>query len=329
MDTGTATALDDSRLDHGLILLANDEAHSSEFAEATLRLEGYDVVRTDSGADTLRRVVEVAPDLVLVDMDLGDLDGIEICRRLRSDPATEQVLIVVLVSAALMQRRVAALDAGADDFIMLPFDQTELLARVRATLRRSRLLRDANPLTGMPGNVRVRKELSVRIGRGAPFAMLHVDLDNFKAFNDRYGFSRGDEALRVIGDIVRTCARTHGGPESFVGHLGGDDFVIVVDPGESRAVAQAVIGAWDERVRYLYDERDYELGYIEVADRRRITRRFPIAAVSIGIATNERRTFASPVEVAEVASSMKMVAKREGGSTFAVDRRTEDEVATA
>lgn len=325
MDAISTLAAPEARLDHGLIVIANDQADASSFASAALRLEGYDVVLTESGLETLQRVPEVMPDLLLVDLDLKDVDGIEICRRLRNDPATEQVLIVALVSAALMARRVAALDAGADDFIMLPFDQAELVARVRATLRRSRLLRDANPLTGMPGNVRVRKELTIRLEREAPFAMLHVDLDNFKAYNDRYGFSRGDEALRAIGEVVRSAAREHGGHESFVGHLGGDDFVVIADPEVAKPLAEAIIAGWDDRVRFLYDDTDLELGYVEVADRRRITRRYPISTVSIGIATNEKRTFASPVQVSEVATAMKMVAKRDPSSSYAIDRRTEEE----
>lgn len=310
-------------VDHGSILVAMTKPDTSRFAEATLRLEGYDVVLVGSGTEALERSLELMPDVIMLDLDLRNPDGVEICRRLRADAAAEHILIVVLASTLLTARRVEALDAGADDFIESPFDQVDLLARVRAVLRRSRLLRDASPLTGMPGNSRIRKELSIRIERDVPFAMLHVDLDHFKAFNDRYGLSRGDDALRLTGGIVRTCARTYGGLENFAGHLGGDDFVVIVSPEQSEAVAEAIIAEWDERAPGLYDEVDAERGYVEIADRRRILRRYPLAGVSIGIATTDRRRFESPVEVSEVASAMKMVAKKEIGSTYAIDRRSE------
>lgn len=312
------------RLDHGVILVANSDYNETGFIEAALRLEGYDMIASGDGAEVLERAVEVMPDVILLDLDLQNPSGMEICGQLRADSITEHILIVMLASRVLTARRVEALDAGADDFIESPFDQNELLARVRSVLRRSRLSRDASPLTGMPGNSRARRELVTRIERRLPFAMLHVDLDHFKAFNDRYGFSRGDEALRMAGEVVRTCARSHGGSESFAGHLGGDDFIVITSPEEAAATAEAIIAEWDDKAPGLYDMSDVERGFVEIADRRRVTRRYPLSGLSIGIATTDRRTFEAPVEVAEVASAMKMVAKKQNGSAYAIDRRAEE-----
>jgi diguanylate cyclase (GGDEF)-like protein len=180
-------------------------------------------------------------------------------------------------------------------------------------------MRAVNPLTQLPGNIQVLEEVEKRVTAGLPFALMYVDLDNFKAFNDHYGFLRGDEVIKLLANLVEEAVRAHNG--GFVGHVGGDDFIALVDPHTSEQIADSIISAWDGKVRELYDPGDDEKGYIEVADRRSQMHMFPITTVSIGIASNIHRPIASHWEASEIATEMKQFAKREQASTYAIDRR--------
>jgi diguanylate cyclase (GGDEF)-like protein len=181
-------------------------------------------------------------------------------------------------------------------------------------------MRDASPLTGLPGNACILAELERRIAGDRGFALMHVDIDHFKALNDRYGFLRGDEVIkmlaRTLGDVV--AAQDTGG---FVGHIGGDDFVVICDPSVAAVVAADIIERFDRETPELYDEPDRRRGGITVVDRTNRPHDYPVVSVSIGVATTARRSIGSHLEASEIAAEMKSVAKRQPGSAVAIDRR--------
>ena len=304
-----------------LVLVADDDEDIVRFVEVNLRLEGFEVVIAHDGKEALAQAREVAPDLVLLDIMMPEMDGFEVCQRLRANTRTKHVPIIMLTAKSLSADKVVGLTSGADDYIIKPFDPIELVARVKSALRRVREMRSVNPLTQLPGNVQVQDEVAQRVAQGAPFALMYVDLDNFKAFNDHYGFLRGDEAIKTLAATVDDAVKTSGG--GFVGHVGGDDFVVLVEPHASETIAQSIIAAWDDKVSLLYDQEDLDRGYIELADRRNQVHRFDVTTVSIGIASNERKPIASHWEASEIATEMKQFAKREQTSSYAMDRRSQ------
>jgi diguanylate cyclase (GGDEF)-like protein len=265
---------------------------------------------------------ERAPDLVLADVMMPNMDGFELTRRLRQDPRTASVSVIMLTARGLSADKLEGFAIGADDYIVKPFDTPELLARIRGVLRRAREMRAQSPLTGLPGNVRIEKEIETMVQAGQPFALLYVDLDHFKAFNDHYGFMRGDQVIQSTASMIEDVARGSSTSNSFVGHVGGDDFVIVVDPGYAEGVAKSLVARFDEEAPKLYDAEDRDRGFIEVLNRRGELQRFPLLSISIGVATTERRTFAHYAEAVAVASEMKTFTKATPGSSWAVDRRT-------
>jgi diguanylate cyclase (GGDEF)-like protein len=305
-----------------LVLVADDDPDILRFVEFNLKLEGYEVATAPDGEKALAAAQEMQPDLVILDVMMPKMDGFEVCERLRNDPRTKYMSIIMLTAKSLSADRVVGLTAGADDYIIKPFDPTELLARVKSTLRRAREMRALNPLTQLAGNVQVQAELSDRVDSAKPFALMYADLDNFKAFNDHYGFLRGDEAIKLLARSIGEAVRRQGDADAFVGHVGGDDFVVIVSPDLVEGVSQDLIEAWDENIGRLYDSEDLERGYILVKDRRDQMNYFPVMTVTIGIATNSHRPITSHWEASEIATEMKQFAKRETKSCYAIDRRS-------
>jgi diguanylate cyclase (GGDEF)-like protein len=219
--------------------------------------------------------------------------------------------------------KVTGLQSGADDYIIKPFDPIELLARVKGTLRRAKEMRNLSPLTGLPGNIRIQEEIERQVREQRPFAVLYSDLDNFKAYNDQKGFVRGDRLIQATARIIQDAVIEFGGGEGFVGHVGGDDFVAVVAPEASEDVAKRICQRFDEARTEFYDPADLEQGFVRVEDRKGVMQDIPLVAVSVGIARTSKRHFAHYGEAVAIATEMKSFAKREPGSSYAVDRRAE------
>jgi diguanylate cyclase (GGDEF)-like protein len=303
------------------LLVVDDDPFIARLLEIELRAAGYDVRVASDGSLALSAAQERCPDLVLADVMMPNMDGFELTRRLRQDPRTASVSIIMLTARGLSADKLEGFAIGADDYIVKPFDTPELLARIRGVLRRSRDMRAQSPLTGLPGNVRIEEEIDGRVDQGIPFAILYADLDHFKAFNDHYGFMRGDQVIQSSARLFEEVSSDETGGAAFVGHVGGDDFVVVVDPGKAEAVAQAIVERFDREAPGLYDPDDRDRGYIEVTNRRGELQRFPVLTVSIGVASTDKRAFQHYAEAVAVATEMKQFTKGSTGSSWAMDRR--------
>ncbi len=303
------------------ILVVEDDEFIARLLQAELAGAGYEVRIASDGVEALDAAFERCPDLVLADVMMPNMDGYEMTRRLREDPRTEVVSIIMLTARGVAADKLEGLTAGADDYIVKPFDADELLARIRGVLRRAEYMRSVSPLTGLPGNIRIEDEIEARIAHGLDFALLYLDLDNFKAYSDRYGFVRGDEALKATARVIRDTAKGVGSSATFVGHIGGDDFVVVTSPEHATAIAEEVIRRFDELSPTLYEPEDAARGFVEAEDRQGKRQRFPLVSVSIGIATTAGRRFSHRAEAVQVATELKNYTKRTPGSSYTLDRR--------
>ncbi len=304
------------------LLVVDDDPFIARLLEIELKAAGYDVRVASDGVQALESAQERSPDLVLADVMMPNMDGFELTRRLRQDPRTAGVSIIMLTARGLSADKLEGFAIGADDYIVKPFDTPELLARIRGVLRRSRDMRAQSPLTGLPGNVRIEEEIDARVEQQIPFAILYADLDNFKSFNDHYGFMRGDQGIQATARMIEDVARELSGGAAFIGHVGGDDFVVVVSPEKAATVAQSIVDRFDKMAGELYDGEDRERGFIEVVNRRGELQRFPVLTISIGIATTDQRAFQHYAEAVAVAAEMKQFTKGVNGSSWAIDRRT-------
>lgn len=306
------------------ILVADDDPATRRFIQVSLQLEGFDVVTAADARQALARSSADPPDLVLLDLCLPELDGAEVCRRIRLDPRTCHVPVIIVSGRRDTGDAVRGLAAGADDYVLTPLDPAELAARVRSTLRRTAELRAASPLTGLPGTAFIARELGRRVAAGSPFALVYADVNHFKSFNDRYGFLRGDEVLVLVAELLSSAVARWCAVGAFVGHVGGDDFLALCRPEEVRAVCEDVVRRFDERVPALYDLADRVRGHLVLPDRRGVPQVFPTLSIAMGVATSQRRCFADHREVVAVATEMKAYQKRRAGSGYAVDGRTTD-----
>jgi diguanylate cyclase (GGDEF)-like protein len=306
------------------ILVVDDDPDIARFVEVNLRSAGYEVSVASDGEQALEKAAELRPDLVLLDVMMPRIDGFEVAQRLRRNPQTASTSIIMLTAKALSTDKVLGLTAGADDYIIKPFDPIELLARVKGTLRRAKEMRNLSPLTGLPGNIRIQEEIERNVRDDRPFAVLYCDLDNFKAYNDQKGFVRGDRLIQSTARIIQDAVVEFAGSDGFVGHVGGDDFVAVVPPESAEDVAKRIVERFDGDIHEFYEREDMERGYIEVEDRKGVMQKLPLAGVSVGIATTDVRRFAHYGEAVAVATEMKQFAKRESRSSYAIDRRKTD-----
>jgi diguanylate cyclase (GGDEF)-like protein len=303
------------------VLVVDDDPDIQMLLKALLVAAGYRVAVAGDGLEGLQLALEFRPDLILLDVMMPIIDGFAFAERIRRDPRTSSISIIMVTAKGLISDKLLGLVSGADDYVIKPFDSVELLARVTGTLRRAREMRSASPLTGLPGNLRIQEEIQVRVDDRLPFALLYADLDHFKAYNDRYGFKCGDQAIQLLANVSGRLVEELAGADAFVGHVGGDDFVMIVDPDVAENLAKELCATFDREMPSLYEPEDVERGYIEVRDRQGSMKQFPLISVSIGVAGNGHHTFSHQSEAVALATEMKQLAKRTPGSSFAVDHR--------
>jgi diguanylate cyclase (GGDEF)-like protein len=191
-------------------------------------------------------------------------------------------------------------------------------------MRRSERDLDANPLTRLPGNVTILSELQARIEKKAPMAVAYADLDKFKAYNDKYGFTHGDEVIRETARLLIRAVQELGSANDFIGHIGGDDFVFLTTPDKVEAISQKIIDVFEKISPEFYTEEDRAAGYIVGKDRKGVEQKFGLLSISIGIVTNENRELGHVAQISEIGAEVKEAAKAINRSSFVKDKRCGD-----
>jgi len=308
--------------DHDRVLVIDDEPDVAELVGIALSMAGYTVEVAHDGTEGLALATARPPAAVLLDIMMPGITGLQVCDALRRDVVTATTSIIMLTARRAVSDQVEALHRGADDYITKPFNPDELVARVATVLRRGRKLRDVSPLTGLPGNFEITRQLESLVAEPVQsFALMHADLDHFKPYNDRYGFLRGDDSIRTTAGVLLSALSQIETRPRFLGHLGGDDFALLVAEEAAEELAGGIVDAFGAVAPSLYDPVDARRGYIEVRARDGGTGCYPLLSISLGIATTRRRRYTSAHAAVAVASEMKEVAKLHPGSTWRVDRR--------
>ncbi len=305
------------------IMVVDDDDDIAGFVAFNLQVHGFDVVRARDGQEALELMETRRPDLAVVDWMMPRMDGVELTRRLRAEPLTSALPVIMLTAKGMTVDKVVGLTTGVDDYLVKPFDTAELIARVSSTLRRTKEFREVSPLTGLPGNARVTREIVECIKSDKDYSVGYIDIDRFKPVNDVYGFDRGDQFITTLARSVHRAATAAGKPSVFLGHIGGDDFVFICHPDQVLPLTKHMVTDFEASADELYDPEDAQRGYIEVPDRRGGKQRAALVTLSIGVAESKAggRRYTDHRAVVAVASEMKKVAKSQPGSYVAIDRR--------
>ena len=262
------------------------------------------------------------PSLFIINEDTIDVNILEICKKIRSNEDNSITPIIVISSNKEKEHRIEILKECVEHYIKVPIDQEYLYYSVKNLIRLLYINRRVSPLTGLPGNVQIQAEMKKRLLNKEEFAMLYLDLDNFKAYNDVYGFLNGDEIIKFTAKtIVRNIDMFTDG-EGFVGHIGGDDFVAIVSiDRDYERICQNIIAEFEKDVGKFFNEEDVEKGYLEVPNRKGIVEEFPLTSISIGVVVADKGRFHNVLEIGEVGAQVKHLAKTTMGSAYSIDRR--------
>ncbi|MFA5161603.1 MAG: response regulator [Elusimicrobiales bacterium] len=310
------------------VLLAEDDPVLLSLMREVLDSAGFDAATACDGGEALEKIRKSPPDIAALDYDMPVLDGLAVIAALKDDSLLANLPVMLLSAAKEKQLKLKALNLGADDFMPKPIDTDEFTARLRMILRRTRQVLDANPLTRLPGNPSIAARIERAIAGGGAFAVLYADINQFKPYNDSYGFDAGDRVIKAVADIlVSRVKRCDGG--GFIGHIGGDDFIAVTALDCAEELAQGVLSDFDAAAPSFYNDADRARGYIESTDRLGREQRFPFVSLAIGIAHNRLRRLTSLGQISSIGTELKHYAKRNSGSSYAVDRRSDNRPAGA
>jgi len=303
------------------ILIVDDDPDIRDVLKLTLSEEKYEILEACDGEEALKIIHNNQPDLILLDYQIPKIDGREVCRRIKKDLLLRHLPIIMVTGKGDINDKVVGMDAGADDYVVKPFEPKELMARIRMILRHTERDLEANPLTRLPGNVSILKELSRRLETKSLFAVCYLDLDKFKSYNDKYGFEHGDEVIRDTARLLISSTKELGNPDDFIGHIGGDDFVIVTTVDKTDLLCQKIILNFENLVPSFYSEKDRKNGFIIGHDRKGKEQKIPLISISIGVVTNEHRKITHVAQIGEIGAELKSCAKSLQRSNYVKDHR--------
>ncbi len=298
------------------ILIVDDTRFHRAMAADILSRMGYSTVEVDDGGKALDMVSTESPDLIILDSMMPGLDGLEVCRRLKSDPFTNHIPILLFTTHNTVPDKVNSLRTGADAYLGKPFTPEELIAEVEALLRRSF---HYDPLTKLPAAPYLHRQIDARLAQNQPTAVLYADLDHFRAYNHAYGHEAGDQLLI---DLAKLMVDSIPARAAFVGHLGSDDFMAVMPPEGSDTYAATIVNSFKGMQKELFNAEDFARGYFTFENRRGEITKWPLMTLSVALVSNEHRALINYVQVSDLLSEVMGYVKSQGGGMWARDRRS-------
>ena len=264
------------------------------------------------------------PELIIINEDNIDMTIEEVCQKIRENEDNSITPIIVISSNEEKTHKLEVLKNSVEYFIEKSLGEELIYYTIKNALRLLSVNRTVSPLTRLPGNLQIQTELKKRLLRKDNFAVLYLDLDNFKAYNDVYGFLSGDEIIKFTARVITRNVHCSPDADVFVGHIGGDDFVAVLDDNVNfETICQNIIAEFDKGIPRYFNEEDIEQGFLKVQNRKGVIEEFPITSISIGVVLSEERHFGNILEIGEVGAQVKHLAKSITGSCYAINRRRE------
>lgn len=302
------------------IYIIDDDVTSVEVLEELFKEEKiyrFKNVKTKDIEIALKNI----PALIIINEDNIKIDILQLCEQIRKNEDNSITPIIVVSSNKDKNHRIDILKTSIEYYIKKPLDKEYLYYTIKNVIRLMYTNRRVSPLTGLPGNVQIQAELKKRLLNKEEFTILYLDLDNFKAYNDIYGFLKGDEIIKFTARTIVKHIHEAEPLNSFVGHIGGDDFVALVASTDCEKVCQDIILEFDKDITRYFNSEDVERKYLEVPNRKGIIEQFPITSISIAGVVVDKNRFANTLEIGEVGAQVKHIAKTTMGSTYIINRR--------
>ena len=306
------------------ILLVDDDVDLAELVRTKLAAEGHEVTTIHTGEGAFEKAKQVQPELLILDIMLPGVTGYQICRRIRKDPELYRAGVLILTALGEEPEIMHGLEQGADDYLAKPFRLEHLSEKIGSISTLLESIGKRNPVTELPGTEAIKREINHRLARGMAISACYIDMVGFKAYCSVHGQEGQRSALQFMSKLLRQLGRNLGIYESYVAHLGGEHFVVLLNLEDYDRYCAALIKYFDEHVLQLYSSQEQANGYIVATDRRGAESRQPVMALSIGVAHTQFRTFKSAKKMLEVLAQTRQMARPEGRSVMFVDRRRAD-----
>jgi PleD family two-component response regulator len=272
----------------------------------------FDVDLAVRGSDALERTKQVLPHLIVLDIMLPDIDGYEVCRTLRTNMRTSHIPVIFLTQKDERSDKLQGLELGADDYITKPFDIEELKLRVQGAIRRSERESLTDPRSGLPAGRLIEDQLR-RIIRQKGWALLDARVNNYESFKDVYGFVAGDDVLRFTAMLIGEVVDEIGTTSDFIGHAGGDNFIIITTEQKAEAIKGRLKDRFDHEVQTHYNFMDRQQGFVQAPAPDGTTVKVPFMTMSIGIVSPSMQSFADIREITELAAEARRQDTATGG----------------
>ena len=294
-------------MSEGRILVVEDDFDISNMLRIYFQSQGYEVAVAPRGEDALEMCRQQLPNIVVLDIMLPDMDGYDVCRHLRSSLRTSHIPIIFLTQKDERSDKIHGLELGADDYITKPFDVEELKLRVKNAMARATYESLTNPTTGLPSAKLIEEQLRSLMQR-EDWGVIYVGIDGLEPFSEVYGFVAADEVLRYTALVLGETVDALGTPNDFIGHVGGDDFLIITDKSLVRPMVEDLKRRFSEGIGTHYDFKARQQGYIVVKDEAGNERKVGLMELAVGAITSDDGPFTDIREITEAAAA----ARREG-----------------
>lgn len=286
------------------ILVVEDDFDISNMLRIYFQSQGYEVAVAPRGGDALEMCRQQLPNIVVLDIMLPDIDGYEVCRQLRSNLRTSHIPIIFLTQKDERSDKIQGLELGADDYITKPFDVEELRLRVKNAIARATYESLTNPTTGLPSARLIEDQLR-RLLRRDNWGIIYIGIDRLEPFKDVYGFVAADEVLRYTAMVLGETADRIGTPEDFIGHIGGDDFLVITRKELIRPMVQDMTRRFSEGIVTHYDFKTRQQGYLVIRDDQGNEQRVGLMELVVGAITSDDGPFTDIREITEAAAAAR------------------------
>jgi PleD family two-component response regulator len=291
-------------MSEGRILVVEDDFDISNMLEVYFKSQGYEVYVASRGREALDLTRQKMPNVIVLDIMLPDIDGYEVCRRLRTNLRTSHIPIIFLTQKDERSDKIHGLELGADDYIVKPFDVEELRLRVRNTIKSAEVAALTSPSTGLASGRLIEQQLRELMGRPA-WGILYIGIKGLDVFNEVYGFVAGEEVLRFTGMLLNEVIDEHGTPEDFVGHISGDDFIVITQQSLVGDLKEKIVERFSANVGTHYDFKSRMQGYLVTQDDQGNDVQVPLMSLMIGTLTADDGPFTDIREITEAAAEAR------------------------